>query len=154
MAIIPIRIHLKKRLLPALLMGVFVGLPTWEAEPIVILEYRQDSGAQIGEDSTHPFRMDPNYSARHRVRKDETLSHVIANFYSGSGMDRAFVQMAIIRKNRSAFVRGNPNYLFADKVLNLPSLNEIRAMLVKQSSPKSDADMPEDNRNHIFFFGS
>ena len=154
MAIIPIRIHLKKRLLPALLMGVFVGLPTWAAEPIVILEYRQDRGAQIGEDSTHPFRMDPNYSARHRVRKDETLSHVIANFYSGSGIDRAFVQMAIIRKNRSAFVRGNPNYLFADKVLHLPSLNEIRAMLVKQSSPESDADMPEDNRNHIFFFGS
>ena len=154
MAIIPIRIHLKKRLLPALLMGVFVGLPTWAAEPIVILEYRQDRGAQIGEDSTHPFRMDPNYSARHRVRKDETLSHVIANFYSGSGIDRAFVQMAIIRKNRSAFVRGNPNYLFADKVLHLPSLNEIRAMLVKQSSPEKDADMPEDNRNHIFFFGS
>ena len=154
MAIIPIRIHLKKRLLPALLMGVFVGLPTWAAEPIVILEYRQDIGPQIGEDSTHPFRMDPNYSARHRVRKDETLSHVIANFYGGSGIDRTFVQMAIIRKNRSAFVRGNPNYLFADKVLHLPSLNEIRAMLVKQSSPKSDADMPEDNRNHIFFFGS
>jgi hypothetical protein len=154
MAIIPIRIHLKKRLLPALLMGVFVGLPAWAAEPIVILEYRQDRGAQIGEDSTHPFRMDPNYSARHRVRKDETLSHVIANFYGGSGIDRAFVQMAIIRKNRSAFVRGNPNYLFADKVLHLPSLNEIRAMLVKQSSPESDADMPEDNRNHIFFFGS
>jgi Tfp pilus assembly protein FimV len=135
-------------------MGVFVGLPTWAAEPIVILEYRQDRGAQIGEDSTHPFRMDPNYSARHRVRKDETLSHVIANFYSGSGIDRAFVQMAIIRKNRPAFVRGNPNYLFADKVLHLPSLNEIRAMLVKQSSPEKDADMPEDNRNHIFFFGS
>ena len=154
MAIIPTRVHLKKRLLPALLMGVFVGLPASAAEPIVILEYRQDIGVQIGEDSTHPFRMDPNYSARHRVRKDETLSHVIANFYGGSGIDRAFVQMAIIRKNRSAFVRGNPNYLFADKVLHLPSLNEIRAMLVKQSSPESDADMPDDNRNHIFFFGS
>jgi Tfp pilus assembly protein FimV len=135
-------------------MGVFVGLPASAVEPIVILEYRQDSGVQIGEDSTHPFRMDPNYSARHRVRKDETLSHVIVNFYGGSGIDRAFVQMAIIRKNRSAFVRGNPNYLFADKVLHLPSLNEIRAMLVKQSSPESDADMPDDNRNHIFFFGS
>ena len=154
MAIIPTRVHLKKCLLPALLMGVFVGLPASAAEPIVILEYRQDIGVQIGEDSTHPFRMDPNYSARHRVRKDETLSHVIANFYGGSGIDRAFVQMAIIRKNRSAFVRGNPNYLFADKVLHLPSLNEIRAMLVKQSSPESDADMPDDNRNHIFFFGS
>ncbi len=154
MAIIPTRNHLKKRLLSALFTGVFFGLPALAAEPIVILEYRQDSSVQKGEDSTHPFRMDPNYSARHRVRKDETLSHVIANFYGGSGIDRAFVQMAIIRKNRSAFVRSNPNYLFADKILHLPSLNEIRAMLVKRPSPESDADITDDNRNHIFFFGS
>ena len=29
-------------------------------------------------------------------------------------------------------MRGNPNYLYADKLLHLPSLNEIRAMIVKQ----------------------
>ena len=86
------------------------------------------------EEGTHPFRMDPDYSVHHTVRQDETLSHIIANYYGGSGLDKTFVQMAIIKKEPfSFFVRNNPHYLFAGKSLHLPSLNEIRAMLVKQT---------------------
>lgn len=135
-----------------LMLGMAV-LPA-AAEPIVILEYR--SSDQMGEagGGTHPFRMDPDYSVRHTVRQDETLSHIIANYYGGSGLDKAFVQMAIVKKNRTAFVRSNPNYLFAGKSLHLPSLNEIRAMLVKQSQTPEDTDTSRDNREHIFFFGS
>lgn len=124
------------------------------AEPIVVLEYRSDAQVMDGEGGTHPFRMDPDYSVHHTVRRDETLSHIIANYYGGSGLDKAFVQMAIIKKNRSAFVRSNPHYLFAGKSLHLPSLNEIRAMLVKQTKAPKDADTSRDNREHIFFFGS
>ena len=130
-----------------------VSLPA-TAEPIVILEYRSSEQMMDGEGSTHPFRMDPDYSAHHTVRQDETLSHIIANFYGGSGLDKTFVQMAIIKKNRSAFVRNNPHYLFAGKSLHLPSLNEIRAMLVKQTSVPKNTDTSRDNREHIFFFGS
>ena len=61
--------------------------------------------------------------------------------------------MAIIRKNKSAFVRSNPHYLYADKVLHLPSLNEIRAMLVKQPAADARASIRDDNREHIFYFG-
>ena len=129
------------------------GLPVY-AEPIVVLEYRSSEQMTDGEGGTHPFRMDPDYSAHHTVRQDETLSHIIANYYGGSGLDKAFVQMAIIKKNRSAFVRSNPHYLFAGKSLHLPSLNEIRAMLVKQTSDPKDTDTSRDNREHIFFFGS
>ncbi len=124
------------------------------AEPIVILEYR---GAEMTKDSkgnTHPFRLDPDYSTHHKVRQDETLSHIIANYYGGSGMDVTFVQMAIVKKNRSAFVRANPNYLFAGKSLHLPSLNEIRAMLIRQTTTPKTADSSRDNREEIFFFGS
>ncbi|MGB1399955.1 MAG: pilus assembly protein FimV, partial [Candidatus Puniceispirillaceae bacterium] len=58
-----------------------------------------------------------------------------------------------IRKNRSAFVRGNPNYLYADKLLHLPSLNEIRAMIIKQPASDTTIEAGGDNRDHIFFFG-
>ena len=135
------------------LMLASVSLPV-AAEPIVVLEYRSTDQMMDGEGGTHPFRMDPDYSAHHTVRQDETLSHIIANYYGGSGLDKAFVQMAIIKKNRSAFVRSNPHYLFAGKSLHLPSLNEIRAMLVKQTSAPKDTDTSRDNREHIFFFGS
>ena len=130
-----------------------ISLPVG-AEPIVVLEYRSSEQMMDGQGSTHPFRMDPDYSAHHTVRQDETLSHIIANYYGGSGLDKAFVQMAIIKKNRSAFVRSNPHYLFAGKSLHLPSLNEIRAMLVKQTKAPKNTDTSRDNREHIFFFGS
>ena len=124
------------------------------AEPIVILEYR---GAEIIEEDDggmHPFRMDPNYSTHHKVMQNETLSHIIANYYGGSGLDKAFVQMAIVKKNRSAFVRANPNYLYAGKSLHLPSLNEIRAMLIRKTKRPNHAEPTRDNREEIFFFGS
>ena len=102
----------------------------------------------------HPFRLNPDYSAHHKVRQDETLSHIIANYYGGSGLDKAFVQMAIVKRNRSAFVRSNPNYLFAGKSLHLPSLNEIRAMLVRHTPTPEQSELSRDNREEIFFFGS
>ena len=124
------------------------------AEPIVILEYR---GAELvidGDGATHPFRLDPDYSTHHKVMQDETLSHIIANYYGGSGMDKAFVQMAIVKRNRTAFVRANPNYLYAGKSLHLPSLNEIRAMLVRETNSTKNSGPKRDNREEIFFFGS
>ena len=39
------------------------------------------------------------------------------------------------------------------KVLHLPSLNEIRAMLVKQPAADAGTSTRDDNREHIFFFG-
>ena len=127
------------------------------AEAIVVLEYRNatDSGDTEG-DNTHPFRMDPGYGTNHKVRQDETLSHIITNYYGGSGMDASFVQMAILRRNKSAFVRSNPNYLYAGKTLYLPSLNDIRAMITGgEHTHGSDASSSSDGfvRNEIFFFG-
>ena len=127
------------------------------AEPIVVLQYRNATGTGDTEgDNTHPFRMDPNYGTKHKVRQDETLSHIITNYYGGSGMDSSFVQMAILRRNKSAFVRSNPNYLYAGKTLYLPSLNDIREMITGGGHTRnSDSSSSRDSylRNEIFFFG-
>ena len=124
------------------------------AEPIVILEYRDAEIALDGDGALHPFRLDPDYSTHHKVMQNETLSHIIANYYGGSGMDKAFVQMAIVKRNRTAFVRANPNYLYAGKSLHLPSLNEIRAMLVRDTKSTKNPEPKRDNGEEIFFFGS
>ena len=124
------------------------------AEPIVILEYRGAEMVVDGDGAMHPFRLDPDYSTHHKVMKDETLSHIIANYYGGSGLDKAFVQMAIVKRNRTAFVRANPNYLYAGKSLHLPSLNEIRAMLLTETKSPKNPEPTRDNREEIFFFGS
>ena len=146
-------------LFAAILFTALMCLPlAVNAEAIVVLEYRNATGGsgETDDSNTHPFRMDPGYGTKHKVRPDETLSHIIANYYGGSGMDATFVQMAILRRNKNAFVRSNPNYLYAGKTLHLPSLNDIRAMITGGGNTHgSDTSSGSDGcvRNEIFFFG-
>ena len=63
------------------------------------------------------------------------------------------MSLSIVHFNKHAFVRKNPNYLFAGKVLYLPSVKEIQNLLLKL--PKSDkSEKNFSNReNQIYFFG-
>ena len=144
-------------LFAAILFTALMCLPlAVNAEAIVVLEYRNGGSGKTDGSNNHPFRMDPGYGTQHKVRQDETLSHIITNYYGGSGMDASFVQMAILRRNKSAFVRSNPNYLYAGKTLYLPSLNDIQAMVTGGGyTHGSDTSSSSDGyvRNEIFFFG-
>ena len=123
-------------------------------EPIVVLTYgdSRETGSTPDEYGTHPMRTDPNAHQMHQVAEAETLSHIMAEYYGGSGLNMKFVELAILQINREAFVRGNPNFLFAGKRLHLPSVNQIRALVTGQ---KSDSKRSPSNRNQneIFFFG-
>lgn len=138
-----------------LFAGVLLGFSSVAiaAEPIVILEYNRAMADNNGYDGFHPFRVDPNYTARHTVQPNETLSHILANYYGGSGLDFTFVQMAIIKKNKSAFVRQNPHYLYANVNLHLPSLNEIKAMITKSKPVETQSATSYEPHNEIYFFG-
>ena len=142
-----------------LLVGIaamaFLVMPQSAAAqgPIVVLEYpgyASDSAPGLNKDN--PFVYDPNHTASHRVQPDETLSHIITAYYAGSGLDLSIVQMAIVKKNKSAFVRGNPNFLYADKLLHLPSLNEMKN-LVLGSQLQDEPDDRGGMQNEIFFIG-
>ena len=136
--------------------AAFMVLPVMaqgQAAPIVVLEYPAYAGASSGGlDSNNVFVADPNHTAHHRVQPNETLSHIITDYYAGSGLDLSVVQMAIVKKNKGAFVRGNPNFLFADKVIHLPSLNEMKNLVLGnhsgQPSPSSDS-----RQDQIYFIG-
>lgn len=125
-----------------------------QGQPIVVLEYPTYGGSSAapGLNADNPFVYDPNHTASHRVQPDETLSHIITAYYAGSGLDLSVVQMAIVKKNKSAFVRGNPNFLYADKLLHLPSLNEMKNLVL--GSKSHDAlDDRGGMQNEIFFIG-
>jgi Tfp pilus assembly protein FimV len=124
-----------------------------QAAPIVVLEYPAYAGASSGGlDSNNVFVADPNHTAHHRVQPNETLSHIITDYYAGSGLDLSVVQMAIVKKNKGAFVRGNPNFLFADKVIHLPSLNEMKNLVLGNHAgqPSRSSDLRQDQ---IYFIG-
>jgi len=136
-----------------MMAGLFSMLPLAahaQSQPLIVLEY--PGGSSAYSDSDNPFVMDENYSTKHRVQSGETLSHVMDKHYAGSGLNMRFIEMAIVMKNKHAFVRNNPHYLYADKTLHLPSLNEIKALIMGQSNdtPSSSSSISDQ----IFFFGS
>jgi len=140
------------------LMGsilVVASLAAEAGEPIVVLEYGQRGGGhEYGDDtSTHPFRMDPNYQQSHKVMPDETLGHIMQAYYGGSGLNMTFVQLAIVQFNQHAFVRGNPNFLYADKTLHLPSVNQIQALALGKKERVQQGESDGERQNDIFFFG-
>ena len=125
------------------------------AEPIVVLTYgenRADYGSISDKHSSHPMRENPDEFKKHKVLEAETLGHIMSEYYGGSGLNMQFVQIAILQFNRSAFVRGNPNFLYAGKTLHLPSVNQIRALITKEKLENRNAT-ENGKRNEIFFFG-
>ena len=136
--------------------AAFMLLPVMaqgQATPIVVLEYPAHAGVSSGGlDSNNVFVADPNHTAHHRVQPNETLSHIITDYYAGSGLDLSVVQMAIVKKNKGAFVRGNPNFLFADKVLHLPSLNEMKNLVLGNHSGQRSRSS-DSRQDQIYFIG-
>ena len=134
---------------------ILSGTISQAAEPIVVLNYSQRGASDelTAESNNHPFRMDSNYHQSHKVMPDETLGHIMQSYYGGSGLNMTFVELAIVQFNRHAFVRGNPNFLYADKILHLPSVNQIQALaLGKKEKPRSN-ETYGGQQNEIFFFG-
>ena len=124
------------------------------AEPIVVLTYgARDNGSVEDAASSHPFRMDPDYSEMHEVAQNETLGHIMSDYYGGSGMNMKFVEIAIVQVNRHAFVRGNPNFLYAKKTIRLPSLNQIKALVTGAKPENSPSQGGSGRTNEIYFFG-
>ena len=107
-----------------------------QSQPIVVFEY-PNSGNNQKNFSDNLFVQNYDYTTTHKVQPDETLSHILDDYYSGSGLNMKFVEMAIIAHNKHAFVKNNPNFLFAEKTLKLPSLNQIQAMLLGDNAPES-----------------
>ena len=146
-----------KTLLKGLVGLTLVMMPLSAAaqQPIVVLEYPTYGGtaAAPGLNPDNIFVSDPNHTAIHRVMPDETLSHIITEHCAGSGLDLSVVQMAIVKKNRAAFVRGNPNFLYADKVLRLPSLNEMKDLVLGGKTQEGTTGTGGSNRDQIFFIG-
>ena len=121
------------------------------SEPFVVLEYRSASNNIIN--SENSFLNDENFSLKHKVKKNETLTDIILKYYGFRYFNKDMLSLSIVHFNKNAFVRKNPNYLFAGKVLYLPSVKEIQNLVLKL--PKSDkSEKNFSNReNQIYFFG-
>ena len=123
------------------------------SEPFVVLEYRgnMDRG-NIKSDNL--FMNDLNYSSKHVVLKNETLSDIMLNYYGSKSFNNSILSLAIVHFNKNAFVRNNPNYLYSGKKLYLPSINEIKNLIIKKNKHSEKKNGMNSNiTSQIYFFG-
>ena len=123
------------------------------SEPFVVLEYRGNSDrGNLSSDNL--FLKDLNYSANHEVLKNETLSDIMLNYYGSRAFNNTILSLAIVHFNKKAFVRNNPNFLYSGKKLYLPSVNEIKNLIIKKNKNSENKDKDNSSiTSHIYFFG-
>ena len=119
------------------------------SEPFVVLEYRNNNSKSF-EVSNNPFLKNENFSKKHKVKKNETLSDIILKNYGVKHFNKDVLSLSIVHFNKHAFVRKNPNFLFANKTLHLPSVLEIKNLIIK--TKQNHREHPKDEK-HIYFFG-
>ena len=123
------------------------------SEPFVVLEYKGNSDlSNLNTDNL--FLRDLNYSTKHVVLKNETLSDIMLNYYGSSSFNNQILSLAIVTYNKKSFVRNNPNYLYSGKKLYLPSVNEIKNLIIKKE--KNSINKERNNTSmtsQIYFFG-
>ena len=123
------------------------------SEPFVVLEYR--GNIERGNlNSDNSFLKDLNYSAKHVVLKNETLSDIMLNYYGSKSFNNNILSLAIVHFNKKSFVRNNPNYLYSGKSLYLPSINEIKDLIIKKNKNKENTEKNNLSiTSQIYFFG-
>ena len=119
------------------------------SEPFVVLEYRNNNSKSF-EVSNNPFLNNQNFSKKYKVKKNETLSDIILKNYGVKHFNKDVLSLSIVHFNKHAFVRKNPNFLFANKTLHLPSVLEIKNLIIK--AKPNHKEHPNDEK-HIYFFG-
>ena len=119
------------------------------SEPFVVLEYRKNNSKSFVS-SNNPFLKNQNFSKKYKVKKNETLSDIILKNYGVEHFNKDVLSLSIVHFNKHAFVRKNPNFLFANKTLHLPSIFEIKNLIMKTISNHKEYQHDE---KHIYFFG-
>ena len=140
----------------AILIIFFLNFTATESnEPFVVLEYKGnffDQSDSKKYNKNNKFIKDQNYSTSHTVKDGESLSEIINKFYGNTGLNMRIIQLSLTEINKHAFVRNNPNYLFAGKKLKIPSINEI--MNLVKNKPNQRKTSGNRGSNHIYFYGN
>ena len=134
---------------------IFLAFEIKSNEPFVILEYNSQSLNEPGKkniNKNNKFVKDHNYSVNHKVKDGESLSGILHKYYGNTGLNMKIIEISIIEINRHAFVRENPHFLYAGKVLKIPSISEIMNLVRK--TPNKNSNSKSSQRNHIYFYGN
>ena len=132
-----------------LLNSIFTG--TLFAEPFVVYEFSETSS---NNNKGQNFHENEDYSTYYRIKKNDSLSGILDKFYGSKNLNLNVIKSAVVLKNKHAFVRNNANFMFANKKLYLPSVNEIKDMIYKNVNKKRNFSNEFSREHDIYYFGN
>ena len=132
------------------LLNSFIITPLF-AEPFVVYEYSEKSS---NNSNSQNFDQNEDYSTYYRIKKNDSLSGILDKFYGSKNLNLNVIKSAVVLKNKHAFVRNNANFMFANKKLYLPSVNEIKDMIYKNVNKKTNVSNEFSREQDIYYFGN
>ena len=121
------------------------------AEPFVVYEYSENSSKNS---NSKNFHENEDYSTYYKIKKNDSLSGILDKFYSSKTLNLNVIKSAIVLKNKHAFVRNNANFMFANKKLYLPSVNEIKNLIYKNVNINKENSSDFSREQDIYYFGN
>jgi Tfp pilus assembly protein FimV len=76
-----------------------------------------------------------NYGSTYNVRRGDTLDAIIRQSFNSSKIRRPIIRQAFVKANPSAFRRGNPNWMYAGKILTMPEVRDFQKAIFVDGAP-------------------
>ena len=141
---------MKKLIFCLFLLNSFISISLF-AEPFVVYEYSENSSKNS---NSKNFHENEDYSTYYKIKKNDSLSGILDKFYSSKTLNLNVIKSAIVLKNKHAFVRNNANFMFANKKLYLPSVNEIKNLIYKNVNINKENSSDFSREQDIYYFGN
>ena len=141
---------MKKLVLYLFLLNFLISSSLF-SEPFVVYKYSKTSSNNSKSQNSYE---NEDYSTYYRIKKNDSLSGISDKFYGSKNLNLNVIKSAVVLKNKHAFVRNNANFMFADKKLYLPSVNEIKDMIYKNVNKKRDVSNEFSREQDIYYFGN
>ena len=141
---------MKKLIFCLFLLNSFISISLF-AEPFVVYEYSENSSKNS---NSKNFHENEDYSTYYKIKKNDSLSGILDKFYSSKTLNLNVIKSAVVLKNKHAFVRNNANFMFANKKLYLPSVNEIKNLIYKNVNINKENSSDFSREQDIYYFGN
>lgn len=142
---------MKKNTFYLLLLNTLISFSLF-SEPFVVHKYSKTS--TDNNNKIQNFHENEDFSTYYKIKKNDSLSGILSKFYGSKNLNLNVVKSAVVLKNKHAFVRNNANFMFANKRLYLPSINEIKNSIYKNLEKKNDIPKEFSREQEIYYFGN
>lgn len=84
--------------------------------------------------------------SKYRIKTGDSLDKIAQLAYGETNLRLDLVKQLIVSNNPKAFFRNNANFIYADKIIAIPSVDDFRQMLFTSDTDSSLDGHSDDNQ--------